>query len=51
MASCMLSRGELDELVSLQRSQMSEGLEANFTLQQMADLIALMAKTVPAEDD
>ena len=42
-------RKDLDELVSQQRSQMPEGLEANFTLQQMADLIAFLAKTVPVD--
>lgn len=42
-------RTDLDELVSHHRSQMPEGLEANCTLQQMADLIALLASTAPAD--
>ncbi len=42
-------RKDLDELVRHQRSQMPEGLEANCTLQQMADLIAFLAKAVPVD--
>ena len=42
-------RKDLDELVSHHRSQMPEGLEANCTLQQMADLIAFLVRTVPAD--
>lgn len=40
-------RKDLDELVSHHRSQMPEGLEVNCSLQQMADLIAFLSKTVP----
>ena len=47
--SRVVLRKDLDELVSHHRSQMPEGLEANCTLQQMADLIAFLAKTVPVE--
>lgn len=42
-------REDLDELVCRRRSQMPEGLEANSTLQQMADLLALLIKAVPVE--
>jgi hypothetical protein len=42
-------RKDLDELVSHHRSQMPEGLEANCSLQQMADLIAFLARTVPVD--
>lgn len=42
-------RKDLDELASHHRSQMPEGLEANCALQQMADLIAFLAKTVPVD--
>jgi putative heme-binding domain-containing protein len=45
--SRVVLRKDLDELVSSHRSQMPEGLEANCTLQQMADLIAFLASTVP----
>lgn len=42
-------RKDLDEMVSHHRSQMPEGLEANCSLQQMADLIAFLGKTVPVD--
>ena len=42
-------RKDLEELVSHHRSQMPEGLEANGTLQKMADLIAFLVRTVPAD--
>lgn len=42
-------RKDLDELATHQRSQMPEGLEANCTLQQMADLIAFLVKAVSAD--
>ncbi|MCY2986380.1 MAG: c-type cytochrome [Planctomycetota bacterium] len=45
----LVLRRDLDELVSHHRSQMPEGLEANCSLQQMADLIAFLARTVPAD--
>jgi putative heme-binding domain-containing protein len=45
----VVRRQDLDELVSHQRSQMPEGLEANCTLQQMADLIAFLARAVPID--
>jgi putative heme-binding domain-containing protein len=43
-------RKDLDELVSHHRSQMPEGLEAKFTLPQMADLVAFLVRTVPVVD-
>jgi putative heme-binding domain-containing protein len=45
--SRVVLRVDLDELVSHHRSQMPEGLEANCSLQQMADLIAFLARAVP----
>lgn len=42
-------REDLDEVVSHRRSQIPESLEANCSLQQMADLIAFLARTVPGD--
>ena len=41
-------RTDLDELVSMNRSHMPEGLEAKLDFQQMADLFAFIAKAGPS---
>ena len=42
-------RDDVEELVSSNRSQMPEKLEANLTLQQMADLLTVLATSQPTD--